>query len=127
MSRCPLPGVAVRQPIRSPGLGGSKFLHPRPVVCAQYLNASKNDVLDDLLVIGQEEKVVCKRLQSCILMCYVDFDDGQILHAVTRFCKVQQEGPVEFLFDRPPEGDLGGGGMWLVRLRRLKGVKYLQF
>ncbi|KAI2510973.1 hypothetical protein MHU86_3445 [Fragilaria crotonensis] len=32
-------------------------------------------------------------------MQHNDFDDGQILHAVTRFCKVTEEGPVEFLFD----------------------------
>ena len=87
-----------------------KFLHPRVVVSARYPNASKNDVLDDLLVIGQEEKVVCKRLQSCILMRHADFDDGQILHAVTRFCKVQQEGPLESLFERVSQENLEGGG-----------------
>jgi hypothetical protein len=31
-----------------------KFLHPRATVCSRYPNASKNDVLDDLLVIGHE-------------------------------------------------------------------------
>ena len=86
-----------------------KFLHPRAAVCCQYPNASKNDVLDDLLVIGQEEKVVCKRMQSCILMCHDDFDNGQILHAVTRFCKVQQKEPVESLFERPSQQDVDGG------------------
>jgi hypothetical protein len=86
-----------------------RFLHPRAAVCAKYPNASKNDVLDDLLVIGQEEKVVCKRLQGCIMMRHADFDDGQILHAVTR-CKVQQEGPIESQFERPLPDDLEGGG-----------------
>jgi hypothetical protein len=87
-----------------------RFLRPRAAVCAKYPNASKNDVLDDLLVIGQEEKVVCKRLQGCIMMRHADFDDGRILHAVTRFCKVQQEGPIESLFERPLPDDLEGGG-----------------
>ena len=87
-----------------------KFLHPRAVVSAKYPNASKNDVLDNLLVVGQEEKVVCKRRQVCIVMRHDDFDDGQILHAVTRFCKVQQEGPLESLFETPLPEDMEGGG-----------------
>ena len=86
-----------------------KFLHPRAAVCDKYPNASKNDVLDDLIAIGQEEKLVSKRMQGCILMRHVDFDDGQILHAVTRYCKVMQEGPRESLFDTPPQEDVEGG------------------
>ena len=82
-----------------------KFLHPRPAVSKRYPNATKNDVLE-VLAIGQEEKVVCKRLQVCITMRHDDFDDGQILHAVTRFCKVTEEGPVESLFDTIPTNDV---------------------
>ena len=40
-----------------------------------------------------------KRRQVCLTMRHDDFDDGQILHAVARFCKVTEEGPVESLFD----------------------------
>jgi hypothetical protein len=76
-----------------------KFLHPRKVISTKYPNATKNDVLDNLLVIGQEEKLVSKRRQVCLTMRHDDFDDGQILHAVARFCKVTEEGPVESLFD----------------------------
>jgi hypothetical protein len=39
-------------------------------------------------------------------MRHDDFDDGQILHAVTRFCKVTEEGPVESLFDTIPTNDV---------------------
>jgi hypothetical protein len=67
-------------------------------------------VLDNLLVIGQEEKVVCKQRQVCIVMRNDEFDDGQILHAVTRFCKVQQEGLLESLFKKPFPEDMEGGG-----------------
>ena len=42
-------------------------------------------------------------------MRHDDFDNGQILHAVTRFCKVQQEEPVESLFKRPSQQDVDGG------------------
>ena len=56
--------------------------------------------LGNLLVIGQEEKIVSnKRRQVCLMMRHDDFDDGQIFHAVARFCKVTEEGPVESLFD----------------------------
>ena len=76
-----------------------KFLHPRKAVSTKYPNATKNDVLENLLVIGQEEKLVSKRREVCLTMRHDDFDDGQILHAVARFCKVTEEGPVESLFD----------------------------
>ena len=70
-----------------------KFLHPRKAVSTKYPNSTKNAVLEDLLVIGQEEKLVSKRRQVCLMMRHDDFDDGQILHAVARFCKVTEEGP----------------------------------
>ncbi len=47
-------------------------------------------------------------MQSCILMRHDDFDNGQVLHAATRFCKVQQERPVEFLFKIPSQQDVDG-------------------
>ena len=55
----------------------TKFLHPRELVCAKYPNASKSDVLDDLLAVGEEEKMVNNRLQTCVVMRHSDFDNGQ--------------------------------------------------
>jgi hypothetical protein len=55
-------------------------------------NVTKGDVFDDLLAVGQEEKLVCNCLQTCIVMRHEDFDDGQLFHAVARYCKVQQDG-----------------------------------
>jgi hypothetical protein len=78
-------------------------------------------VLDDLLAIGQEEKFVCKQMQSCILMRHDDFDNGQILQAVTRFCKVQQEGLVESLFERPSQQDVGGGANVTGKAEEIEG------
>ena len=83
-----------------------KLLHPRKVISTRYPNATKNDVLDNLLVVGQEEKVVSKRRQVCLTMRHNDFDDGQILHAVARFCKVTEEGPIESIFDIIPTNDV---------------------
>ena len=50
--------------------------------------------------------MVSRRLQVCLTMRHDDFDDGQILHAVARFCKVTQEGPIESLFDVIPTNDV---------------------
>jgi hypothetical protein len=85
-----------------------KFLHPRVLICAKYPNAAKGDVLDGLLAVRQEEILVCKRLQTCILMRHEDFDDGQLLHAVVRYCKVQQEGAPEHLFNEAQQSDHEG-------------------
>jgi hypothetical protein len=76
-----------------------KFLQPRALVAAKYPNAGKTDVLHGLLVICQEEKMVSKTMQSCIVMRHNNFDDGQLLHAVTRYCKVEEEGPLASLFN----------------------------
>ena len=76
-----------------------KFLHPRKEVCAKYPNANKGDLLDHLLVVRTEEKTVNKRHQLCVMMRHVDFDDGLLLYAVARYCKVQIEGPVEHFFN----------------------------
>ena len=87
-----------------------KFLHPRALVAAKYPNAGKTDVLHGLLAIRQEEKMVSKKMQSCIVMRHNDFDDGQLLHAVTRYCKVEEEGPLASLFNDilqdAPEGGI---------------------
>ncbi len=75
---------------------------------AKYLNANKRNVLNELLVVRTEEKTVNKRQQLCVVMRRVDLDDGLLLHAVARYCKVQHEGPAEhFLNDislDDPEG-----------------------
>ena len=39
-------------------------------------------------------------------MRHDDFDDGEILHAVQRFCKVTEEEPAESRFDIIPTGDV---------------------
>lgn len=87
-----------------------KFLHPRPLVMAKYPNASKTDVLHGLLAVRQEDKTVSKKQQACIIMRHDDFDDGQLLHAVTRYCKVVEEGPREHFFNDVSQDGVEGGG-----------------
>jgi Transposase IS4 len=87
-----------------------KFLHPRKEICAKYPNANKGEVLNELIVVGQEEKTVNKRRQMCVVMRHVDFDDGQLLYTVSRYCKVEQEGATEHFFNDTIQDDPEGGG-----------------
>ena len=64
-------------------------------------------MLDSLLVVGQEEKLVSKCEQVCLTMQHDNFDDGQILQAVARFCNVTEEGPVKSVFDIIPRNNMG--------------------
>ena len=87
-----------------------KFLHPRALVMAKYPNASKTDVLHGLLAVRQEDKTVSKKQQACIIMRHDDFDDGHLLHAVTRYCKVVEEGAREHFFKNTSQDGMEGGG-----------------
>ena len=88
-----------------------KFLHPKKDICAKYPNANKGEVLNELLVVGQEGKTVNKRQQMCVIMRHVDFDDGQLLYTVSRYCKVEHEGATEhFSIDTIQDDPEGGGG-----------------
>ena len=42
-------------------------------------------------------------------MRHVVFEDGQVRNVATRYCKVIQEGPLEFLFGTPLQEDVEGG------------------
>jgi hypothetical protein len=67
-------------------------LHSRALVTQTFPNAAKTDILHGLLAIWQEEKTVSNKEQLCIFIHHDDFDDSTLLHAVARYCKVQQEG-----------------------------------
>jgi hypothetical protein len=56
----------LRHGVRSKDSISKKFLHPRKIISTRCPNAMNNDVLDNLLVVGQEEKVVSKRRQVCL-------------------------------------------------------------
>ena len=83
-----------------------KFLHPKKAVSTRYPNYTKNEVLDNLLTIAQEEKLVSKCQQVCLTMRHDDFDDGQILHAVAQYRKVTDKGPIESLFNISPSNNV---------------------
>lgn len=72
---------------------------------------SNNDVLYNILVIGQEERKDVSQALAGLLYApqcntMICFDDGQIHHAVAWFCKVAEEGLVESLFDTTSMDDV---------------------
>ena len=103
----------------------TKFLHPRKLVMERYPNASKTDVLHGLLAVAQEDKTVSKKQQACIIMRHDDFDDGHLLHAVTRYCKIVEEGAPKHFFNdvHEEEGIEGGGGAVALRGLSIKVLK----
>jgi hypothetical protein len=103
------------------------FLLPRKEVCAKYPNANKGDVSNELLAAGQEGKTVNKCRQTCVIMQLVNFDDGQLLHTVTRYCKVEQEGATEHLLNNTIQDDPESGGMWLLWLEKRNRLKFRKF
>ena len=100
-----------------------KFLHPRPLVAEKYPNAGKTDMLHDLVAVGQEEKTVSKKPQLCIIMRHNDFDDGQLLHAVARYCKVVQEGAPEHIFNSTLQDSHEGDGAVAVEGQANEGAE----
>ena len=91
----------------------TRSLFTPELLCVQQCILMRQRIIcwTNLIAIGQEEKLVSKQLQGCILVRqHIDFDDGQILYAVTRYCKFLQEGPLEsLLFDTPSQDDVEGG------------------
>ena len=46
----------------------------------------------------------------CVVMQHVNFDDGRLLHSVSRYCKVEQEEATEHSFNDTIQDDPEGGG-----------------
>ena len=80
-------------------------------------------MLHGLVAFQQEEETVSKKRQSCIVMRHDDFDDGHLLHAVTRYCKVIEEGAVEHLFIDTLGDSVEGGTSVAVEEQANEGVE----
>ena len=79
-----------------------KFLHPRPIICAKYPNATASDRLEGLLVIRKELKKVNRVDRMCIIFRHGDFE-GQELHCVECYCNVATKGAAADYFDEVTE------------------------
>ena len=63
----------------------------------------------------------------CVVMQHVNFDDGRLLHSVSRYCNVEQEEATEHSFNDTIQDDPEGGGMWLLRLEKRNWLKFKKF
>ena len=79
-----------------------KFMHPRPIICAKYPNATATDRLEGLLVIRKELKKVNRVDRMCIIFRHGDFENKE-LHCVERYCNVTTEGAAADYFDEVTE------------------------
>ena len=88
-----------------------KYLHPRRLIQETFPNATAQERLSDLLAIGKEVKKVNRRDQDCITFRHEKFEN-EIVHAVVRWVKVDEEGPDSQFFDEdgtPEEEEVHNG------------------
>lgn len=87
------------------------MLHPAKKINDKYPNKQFHDRLDDLLVIGRDERRVHGKNQNVILFRHIDFgEDDVVLYCAPRFAKVTVEGPQEQIFDKEDDRNDGGTG-----------------
>jgi hypothetical protein len=104
-----------------------KFLHPQALVSARYPNASKVDVLDDLIAVGQEEKVVCSNVRpasSCATMILTMDNCSMPLPGSTRSNKRERWSTSSMMCNKMTLKLLG---QWLLVMRRFNSGKFQQF
>lgn len=74
-----------------------KYLHPSRIYQEKYLNAAPGHVLQNLLVIRLEEKLVNRQKQVCVVFRHDDFPNKE-LWTVKRWAKVNSEGHKDHFF-----------------------------
>ena len=73
-----------------------RLLHHRKTVRTAYPNATKQERLNDLLVIGQEKKIINSRIVLCVVMRHDQFPN-ESLYAARNYVAVEKEGhPSQF-------------------------------
>lgn len=84
-----------------------RMLHPSQQIDNKYPNKQFHERLDDLLVIGKENRRIKGKEQPVILFRHVDFgDDGIVLYCVPKYVKVVEEGPPnDDMEDSDDDGD----------------------
>lgn len=86
-----------------------RMLHPSQQIDNKYPNKQFHDRLNDLLVIGKENRRVNGKEQQVILFRHSDFaDDDTVLYCMPRFAKVVTEGPECQLFNPLEAGGATG-------------------
>ena len=79
----------------------TRYMHPEKTITNKYPNRLHNDVMEGLLVIRKEKKVV-NRVEKEVVVFRHDAFENVELHTVVRWAKVKEEGPAEQFFARVP-------------------------
>ena len=81
----------------------TKYLHPSRLINEVLQNYESNHRLNNCIVVRMEEKKVNRCNQLVMVLKHKDFktNDGEPeeIYAVTRWCKVEEEGPSDLFFD----------------------------
>ena len=81
----------------------TKYLYPSRTINEVLQNYESNHRLNNCIVVRMEEKKVNRRNQLVMVLKHKDFktNDGEPeeIYAVTRWCKVEEEGPSDLFFD----------------------------
>lgn len=86
-----------------------RYLHPSRLISTTMPNVASNQRIEDCIVIRMAVKKVNRRDQLVIVMKHDNFktNDGapEEIYSVSRWCKVQEEGPSEYYFDNEDNGE----------------------
>jgi hypothetical protein len=82
---------------------GVRYLHPKRLLNERFLSTTPKQCLSGLLSLQKESKKLNGKNQCCVVFRHDDYPNIE-LFCQERWCKVDQEGPKNSLFDRS-EGD----------------------
>ena len=82
----------------------TRYMHPTKTVSDMYPNRVHNDVMEGLLVIRKEKKVVNRVEREVVVFRHNAFENVE-LHTVARWAKVKVEGPADKFFEMVPTSD----------------------
>ena len=81
----------------------TKYLHPSRLINEVLQNYESNNRLNNCIIVRMEEKKVNRHYQLVIVLKHEELktNDGEPeeIYAVTRCCKVEEEGSSDLLFD----------------------------
>ena len=82
----------------------TRYMHPAKTISDKYPNRVHHDVMEGLLVIRKEKKVVNRVEREVVVFRHDAFENVE-LHTVARWAKVKVEGPADKFFETVPALD----------------------
>ena len=86
----------------------TKYMHPTKFVNEKYPNRTTHSRINNLICIGEDNKLVNKKQQGVITFRHDNFE-GTVIYCVRRWVKVLQEGATEHFFKSLDNAQSNGG------------------